>query len=346
MTPYLSTQEVVRDPGPITRGLLQDIGWQIASNPTGSVDAITPAPGALRVTGWGVDPDYPTTPIDVHVYLGSRGVPTTANLPRPDLAGALPGYGTAHGFDFAVSTAGLPAGPLSVCAYGINLGQGSTVALACRTVVLNHSPIGSFDSVSLGPVATTASGWGLDPDTAASSQVHVYVNGKGTATVASLPRDDIAAALPGFGSAHGFSVDVAGNRDLPAGANSVCAYGIDTGSDPVTPLGCRTVTVRHDPFGSLDTANAVPGGVQVTGWAVDPDTADPLVVAVYDGATGTTTIAGNDRPDIGAAFPATGSAHGYALTLAAGSGKHTLCSYAINAYSGSNVLLGCRAVTV
>jgi len=40
-------------------------------------------------------------------------------------------------------------------------------------------------------------------------------------------------------------------------------------------LGTRTVDVRSEPFRHLEAVEPVPGGLRVSGWAIDPDTADP-----------------------------------------------------------------------
>ncbi len=56
---------------------------------------------------------------------------------------------------------------------------------------------------------------------------------------ASNSRPDIAAAYPGFGAAHGFSLPVT----IKAGKHTVCAFGINTGrGDTNTELGCKSVT--------------------------------------------------------------------------------------------------------
>ena len=51
--------------------------------------------------------------------------------PRPDVAAAAPGYGSNHGFDATLPAGG---GTQQVCVFGINVGIGGNVPLACRTV--------------------------------------------------------------------------------------------------------------------------------------------------------------------------------------------------------------------
>ena len=103
-----------------------------AYNPVGVLDPVTVAPGTLTVRGWAFDPDVPTSPIRVDVYVDGRGVSLTANLSRPDVANVYSGTGTAHGYARAFPVA---AGSHNVCAYAINVGAGTqSTPLGCRNV--------------------------------------------------------------------------------------------------------------------------------------------------------------------------------------------------------------------
>jgi hypothetical protein len=86
----------------------------------------------------------------------------------------------------------------------------------------------------------TATGWTIDPNTAASIEVAVYVDGAlALQQTASLARPDIAADYPGFGAAHGFSLPVT----TKAGKHAVCVYGLNVGhGDTNTLLGCSSAT--------------------------------------------------------------------------------------------------------
>ena len=104
----------------------------VSTAPFGSLDAVTrTGDGRVRVRGWGADPNAPTTPTRVHVYVGSTGHSLSADSSRPDVARAVPGIGDRHGFDHLVP---VPAGPVQVCAFAINLGPGSHTPLGCRAV--------------------------------------------------------------------------------------------------------------------------------------------------------------------------------------------------------------------
>jgi beta-xylosidase len=101
------------------------------------------------------------------------------------------------------------------------------------------------------------------------------------------------------------------------------------------------------PFGRVDIARRVPGGVNLAGWAVDADTAAPAAVHVYvDGRFAAAAIAKQPRPDIANAYPGYGPGHGFSLTAPAPPGTHRVCTYAINIGGGPNVAIGCHSSTV
>jgi hypothetical protein len=113
-----------------------------------------------------------------------------------------------------------------------------------------------------------------------------------------------------------------------------------------TPWGPRTET----PFGSLDVANANVASIDVNGWAIDPDSSDPLDVHVYvDGQIVGVTRSDAVRADVAAAVPGYGAQHGFGARFGPiGGGTHQVCAYAINVgpYGSQNPSLGCRSVTV
>lgn len=309
--------------------------------PFGSLDVVDATLGGVRVSGWAIDPDA-TSPIAVHVYVGGAGTPIEADQGRGDVGAAYTGFGSAHGFSAFIPAAG---GPQTVCAYGINTGGGQNNLLGCRVVTVpSSSPIGSIDVANGSKGGIDVAGWSIDPNTAASNSVHVYVDGVGVATVADQSRGDVGAAFPGYGSAHGYSVRV------PAGPgnHSVCAYGIDIAPPGTNALlGCRTVNVPDgSPIGTLDIAGTAYGLVRVAGWALDPDTSLPIPVHVYVNGVGTAFTADQIRADVGAAFPGFGSDHGFDYAVPrVGTGPNVVCVYGIEtAGTGTNSLIGCRAV--
>ena len=206
---------------------------------------------------------------------------------------------------------------------------------------------GNLDQAVGGVNQVDVAGWAIDPDNGtAPTTVHVYIDGIGYVLTANASRPDVGAAFPLAGPAHGFQAT------LPSagGTHNVCAYAINVGAGGVNPrLACKTVTVREaSPFGNLEAATGVPGGVSVQGWAIDPDTAAPIQVHVYVDAAAVALTADGARPDVGAAYPGAGPNHGFSSPLiGATPGRHQVCAYAINVGPGyTNPSLGCRTVTV
>jgi hypothetical protein len=100
------------------------------------------------------------------------------------------------------------------------------------------SPFGVIDTLFRDGNSVTGSGWVIDPDTAASIPVHVYVNGVGYGLMANGSRPDVAGGLPAYGPAHGYSFSI----PVAAGSARVCIYGIEiAGTGGNVLLGCRTV---------------------------------------------------------------------------------------------------------
>jgi len=103
-----------------------------------------------------------------------------------------------------------------------------------------------------------------------------------------------------------------------------------------------------DPVGYLDLA--VPSGstgITVQGWAADPDNLalQLTVQTTLDGAPAGSAITAVSRPDVVKAI-GTGPTPGFAMTLAAAPGGHTVCVSAVNVAAGADTSLGCRQVTV
>jgi len=307
-------------------------------NPVGALDSLVAVPGGVRVSGWAIDPSG-SGAIAVHLYNGATAVATTADRERKDIPSSYADYGTAHGFLKTVKTG---SGPQQICAYGIDKGLGSNALLGCSTVtVLSGSPFGGMNTV-LASKGVTVQGWAIDPDTADPVKVHIYVDGKGTEVTADQSRPDVGRVYRGYGADHGIDASFS----VPEGQHSVCAYAINQGAGSNTLLGCSTVTVpSRSPFGGMNT---VLNGktVAVQGWAIDPDTADPIKVHVYVDGVGTEVIANASRPDVGAAYPRYGASHGIDASFKLSGGNHTICVYGINEGSGSNTLLGCSSVSV
>ena len=304
--------------------------------PFGTIDSIATTQDSVAVGGWAMDPDV-VGPIAVHVYVDGRAVVSTANGERPDVAAAY-NNGSAHGY--YVSAPATP-GSHQVCVYAIDTSGGTNPGLGCRTFTIqNHTPFGALDEATTSSGAVTVRGWALDPDTTASIAVHVYVDSVGTPIAAGNARPDVEAAYHD-GALHGY------NATVPAspGAHQVCTYAIDAAGGTNALIDCRAVVVQGNalPIGVIDSAAAVPGGVRVDGWALDPDTTASIAVHVYVDGAGAGYLAANSRPDVAAAF-GKGDLHGFSITVAAPAGSHQVCVYAIDTLGGTNPLLDCRTV--
>ncbi|MGI8880521.1 MAG: L,D-transpeptidase family protein [Jatrophihabitans sp.] len=102
-------------------------------NPIGSVGPI-PGPSSVTANGWAWDPDAPTTPVVVHVYLDGKLIKTaTANLGNASVASMYPQAGSKHGYSIPVPLTWGASHQL--CVYADNLGPaGATTKLSCATV--------------------------------------------------------------------------------------------------------------------------------------------------------------------------------------------------------------------
>jgi hypothetical protein len=206
------------------------------------------------------------------------------------------------------------------------------------------NPIGNVELVEARPGEFRVAGWAFDPDTTEPIAVHVYVGSVGTAVNADLDRPDVASAYPGVGSRHGFDTTVKANGP---GAVDICVYAINYGPGGTTVLGCwNRTSMSGSPVGNLEAVTASGTDVVVSGWALDPDSAQPLSVHLYVGDKGVARTADSDRSDIATVYPAYGARHGFRATLAGSTGRQSVCAYAINVGAGSNVLLGCKDVVV
>ena len=208
------------------------------------------------------------------------------------------------------------------------------------------SPIGYFEGTSVGPGNGTTtdssvqvSGWAIDPDTTAPIYVDLYVDGHiaGRAT-ANQTRPDVAKSFPDYGPYHGFSMPVA----MTVGSHEVCAYGINVEQGKANPsLGCRPVKVKGNPLGNFESLKtAGPTTLRAVGWAIDPNVAAPISVAIYvDHDYLTQAVADGNRPDIAASHPAWGADHGFDVTFSVPPGNHLVEVYGLNVGAGVRGLL-------
>jgi hypothetical protein len=325
---------------------------QPATKPFGNLEGVSVSGRTISAKGWVIDPDAPTSALDVHVYVNDGwGGLVVANGQRPDVGAVHPAAGPAHGFTW--STTVTAPGDHTVCLFAINQNDGTeNPKLGCGTVTVSPAswaPRGNAESAKVSGRSVALTGWALDQDTRTSPlAVHVHVDGKySRAVTANRFRPDVGAAFPGTGTAHGY----AGSVDVPPGTHTVCTYAMNTGPGPkYTRLGCHRVTIAAaawNPIGSFDGAKVSGRSVAVRGWTFDPDrAAKPIAVHLYlDGRWARALTAGGARPDVAAVIRGAGAAHGWSTSLAIPAGRHQVCAYAINSGHGTtNPLLSCRTV--
>jgi hypothetical protein len=180
-------------------------------------------------------------------------------------------------------------------------------------------------------------GWAIDTTTTAATKVHVYVDSKASQIMANTSRSDVGRAHPGYGNSHGFSSAVV----AAPGSHKVCVYAVSVDGARNTTLGCKTVTVvKASPFGSIDTAQAVPGGIRVRGWAIDPNAQTSSIgVQVAVGSTTTKVTANQARGDVARVYPAAGAAHGFDKVFPAATGTQQVCVTGVNVGAGQDKLI-------
>lgn len=235
-------------------------------------------------------------------------------------------------------------GPVDLNRFCCSLG--TLAGLAAGSGQLAGNPFGNFEGATRLPGGSVeVGGWTIDPDTVAPIGVHVYADGRYVGqSVASVPRPDVGRAYPQYGDAHGFRATVS----VPLTARQVCVYAINSGPGNLNPLlGCRTP--RSDPLGVFGSATLVDDRqVRLRGWAVDPDSNNPVELHVYvNGRFRASVRADAPRPSVPAAYPGAGPNHGLDTQLRLREGSRTICVYAINVGPGTtNPNLGCRTVVV
>lgn len=131
----------------------------------------------------------------------------------------------------------------------------------------------------------------------------------------------------------------------PAGTHNVCVTVLDADDGFRRPLGCAPVTAAGTPFGSFDAAKNSFETVRVSGWAIDPQTADAVDVEVRrNGTVVATERAAGDRKDVARTYPHYGAAHAFNLAVPAVAGVNDLCVRVVGVGGGGDRDLGCKRV--
>ena len=204
-------------------------------NAFGALDLVEGGLGTVVARGWAIDPNVSTS-VDVHLYVdGVLAAARRADRARIDVGAVYPDYGAAHGFDATFATA---PGAHVLCAYAIDADDDENALIDCRPFETHTgSPFGSLDSTRVVDGGSTVlAGWAIDPDTRASIEIHIYVDGRllGGAR-AGRERRDVDAQHPVYAPSHGFELTVS-----QSGSHMWCAYGINVETGENALLGCRT----------------------------------------------------------------------------------------------------------
>ncbi|MDX6267254.1 MAG: hypothetical protein QOD70_1994, partial [Frankiales bacterium] len=319
-------------------------------DPFGTISAVR-TPAGVTVSGWAVDADT-SDPLSVRLSIdGVFSDPVTADVSRTDVGTAYPASGPDHGFSFSPT---VPAGLHRFCVTATNGAgtPGKDAQLGCPLLQVSPAPVGALETVQQVLGTVHVSGWALDPDSTSPVSVQVRVDGGSPrALTASGTHASLPAAWTGYGSSRGFATDLT----LANGSHTVCASAVDTpvsGAPQGAPsaLGCQTLTVQHNPMGAVERTQQVPGGIQVTGWAADPDgTAPTTATLTVDGSSvAGSTVAKLVRADLATRLGALGTAHGWSLTTPVAAGTHTFCATSTNLSGtlGAAGRLGCLTATV
>jgi hypothetical protein len=227
-----------------TDGTTKQLGCRtvtVSHTPSAVLSALRTVPGgAVVAAGDAYDPDT-LSATTVNVLVDGRVFRTTsAGRTSTTAATRWPGYGAAHAFTSSMSIA---AGRHTVCVRAENaLGTpGTPVTLPCRVLVV-HDATGTVASVARSGRTVTLRGWALDPDTRTAARASLYVDGRLVSTVvANGYRSDVARAVPGYGSYHGYRLV----RTLTRGTHRLCVVSRNVPGTlgSTRTVACRTVTV-------------------------------------------------------------------------------------------------------
>ena len=209
---------------------------------------------------------------------------------------------------------------------------------------IGGDPVGQVSGWTLTNRGVRVTGWIVDPDTNGPVSFRVKSNEvlltRGSADIDSpeLPRE-----YAYFGSMHGFDVEV----PLAPGSQQVCVAANNTGAGTNRTIGCaEIVPTGTDPFGDV-VWEPTATGVRVSGWAVDPETLEPISLRFKVGAERVERAnADINVAALAGVIPTYGTRHGFDTEIQLGPIPVEVCVAANNVGSGVNRTLGCETVTV
>lgn len=294
------------------------------SVPVGNLDGVGAGYGVVNAVGWAQNPAV-DGPALVRLEVAGRVVEGRANRARAE--GNL-------GFDLFVD--GVPPGFQSACV--TVLGEGLAAAdtpLGCWWVpvldLAGTSPTATLATATPAAGVVDLSGTTADVDGPAPRQVSFEVDGVVRSSAPSGADGSFSARLHG----------------VPGGLRQVCVLVANAGAGVTTRADCRLTRVPGgSPFGAADIRLRDGNIVNVSGWAIDPESVAPVAVyAVVDGRP-VGFPADWSRPDVAVAHPGYGDRRGFVWEAALGRGGHTVCVVASNVWQGADTTLGCRSLVV
>ncbi|NYI40023.1 hypothetical protein [Demequina lutea] len=322
------------------------------------IDGITAVADGIYTAGWAYDVDT-TSPLNVEVSVGATTQTVQTTQVRSDVQAA---------FHLSTNTLGyglfstVDPGSYAVCVAAIDVPTGTRqVANGCKTVVVPEvSVVGKLESSTLTDGTLNVVGWAADPNNDRSVNITV-TQGDVTETITTgVDRADIAATKGAKYLKSGFT----GAVSVAPGATKACFTAQDNTSAATVSLGCVstvpvTVTVTptptptppavvgtKSPTGAIDRVALVAGGVNVAGWAWDPDIADPINLHVWAGDTRTIIQTGGTRTDVPRVVTGAPNNTGFwAIVPAPTAIQFSTCIYGMDSTGNSNTLLGCRSLT-
>ncbi len=276
--------------------------------PNGRLDGASGGLGTVNVRGWTFDLDAPTTPLDVHVYIGapagSAGAEGHSIGPaqshRPDVGAAFPGVGDHHGYDNTIVTN--RRGRQMVYVYAINQGPpGGNPLIGQQEVTIGDpNPKGNLDHSS-SPVGgkVKVSGWTFDPNVPKSAvRIHAYVGGPAgdgeghDLGFTSVARPDVLRVYPHASANAGFDFTFSTAR---RGQQAIYVYALNVAGTPGDNilLGTGTAVITEPTLSQASTptiSGVVAVGKELT---ASPGTWGPAPVTLsYQWKAGGAAISG------------------------------------------------------
>jgi hypothetical protein len=221
----------------------------------------------------------------------------------------------------------------------IKSNQNGTSALDFSAWTSTTGIIGNLDSVQPTPGGEFATGWVTASNGDTATAAITVDGGDPVRTTASDNRPDVAAAYPGLGPLHGFSVRIG----VPVGVHSICLWGERSGLQGRLLACSQFDNPPNEPIGNVESVTSLYGGLRLSGWAIDRHTANPINTRFYvDGWWAGDPGAGLARPDVAGVYPAYGQNHGFDVSVNTGPGLHWVCVNGVNVGPGAGErLLGC-----